>query len=376
MLIPKSNGKKRPLGIPTFYDRAMQALYAMSLDPVVETILDKTSFGFRKYRSAKDASQHLFNCLSRKTSAKWILEGDIKGCFDNISHKWLMENAPMDRKILRQFLKAGYIFKNKLFPTKGGTPQGGIISPILANLTLNGIGKLLKERYWTSSVGTINRQYNKDKVYAIIYADDFVITATRKETLEEIKMIISEFLDSRGLELSIEKTVITHIEKGFDFLGWNFRKYNNKLLIAPSKKSILKVSSNIRRTIKLNLMQKQEILIKRLNQIIRGWCNYHKHVCSKKAFQTLDKNVFKALWIWAKRRHSTKSKNWRKNRYFTKTETRDWIFENDTTRLLFASDFKIVRHILIKFDANPYMTIYEEYYKRRKSLPTSDKGWF
>ena len=368
MLIPKSNGKKRPLGIPTFYDRAMQALYAMSLDPVVETILDKTSFGFRKYRSAKDASQHLFNCLSRKTSAKWILEGDIKGCFDNISHKWLMENAPMDRKILRQFLKAGYIFKNKLFPTKGGTPQGGIISPILANLTLNGIGKLLKERYWTSSVGTINRQYNKDKVYAIIYADDFVITATRKETLEEIKMIISEFLDSRGLELSIEKTVITHIEKGFDFLGWNFRKYNNKLLIAPSKKSILKVSSNIRRTIKLNLMQKQEILIKRLNQIIRGWCNYHKHVCSKKAFQTLDKNVFKALWIWAKRRHSTKSKNWRKNRYFTKTETRDWIFENDTTRLLFASDFKIVRHILIKFDANPYMTIYEEYYKRRKKL--------
>ena len=115
-------------------------------------------------------------------------------------------------------------------------------------------------------------------------------------------------------------------------------------------------------------MQKQEILIKRLNQIIRGWCNYHKHVCSKKAFQTLDKNVFKALWIWAKRRHSTKSKNWRKNRYFTKTETRDWIFENDTTRLLFASDFKIVRHILIKFDANPYMTIYEEYYKRRKKL--------
>lgn len=251
------------------------------------------------------------------------MEGDIKGCFDNISHQWLVENIPMEKRVLKQFLKAGFVFKKKLYPTSSGTPQGGIISPILANMTLNGIAKLLKEKYWTNSVGTVSRQYNGNKIYAIFYADDFVITAINKETLVEIKDDIQEFLRKRGLELSEEKTLITHIDTGFDFLGWNFRKYNNKLLITPSKKSLIKVSGKIRETIKRNRMQKQGILIRKLNAIIRGWCNYHRNICSKKTYQTLDKNIFEALWSWAKRRHPTKSKNWRKNRYWAKTKSRD-----------------------------------------------------
>jgi len=364
--IKKSNGKQRPLGIPTFYDRAMQALYLLSLDPVSETILETTSFGFRKHRSAKDACEYLFKCLSLKHSSKWVLEGDIKGCFDNISHKWLQENILMDKNVLRQFLKAGYVYKNNLFATRTGTPQGGIISPTLANLTLNGIASVLKQRYWINGVGTVDRQYNKEKVNITVYADDFIITATSRETLEEIKIMVENFLKERGLELSREKTLITHINEGFDFLGWNFRKYDNKLLIKPSIKSLRSITSKIREIIRVNLMRRHEIMIIRLNQVIRGWCNYHKHICSKKTFQTLDKNIFKYLWLWAKRRHPMKSKTWRKDRYFTHIKSRDWIFKSENRTLLFASDFKIKRHMLIKFDANPYLVQHQEYYSKRK----------
>ena len=141
--IPKpGTDKKRPLSIPTMYDRAMQALYALSLSPVAEATADPCSFGFRKYRSAQDACQYAFICLSHKNSAQWVLEGDIKGCFDNINHEWLLDNIPMDKSILKQFLKAGFVYNRHLNPTKAGTPQGGIISPILANMTLDGIKKM------------------------------------------------------------------------------------------------------------------------------------------------------------------------------------------------------------------------------------------
>jgi len=141
--IPKpGKDTKRPLSIPTMYDRTMQALYALALQPVAETCADKRSFGFRLFRSAQDAAQYAFNCLHNPKSAQWILEGDIKGCFDNISHNWLEKNIPMDRSVLSQFLKAGYVFEQNLYHTDRGTPQGGIISPVLANITLDGIESL------------------------------------------------------------------------------------------------------------------------------------------------------------------------------------------------------------------------------------------
>lgn len=365
--INKANGKKRPLGIPTIYDRAMQALYLLSLDPVAETVLDKTSFGFRRFRSCKDASSYLFLLLCQKTSSKWVLEGDIKGCFDNISHKWLQENVVMENKILHQFLKSGYIYSNKLYPTVSGSPQGGIISPTYANLTLNGLGDMLRNKYWKSKTGSVHRRHNKNKVNITVYADDFIVTANSKELLVEIKMMIEVFLKERGLQLSVEKTVITHIKEGFDFLGWNFRKYKDKLIIKPSTKSVKKIIVKLRETIKTNLMQKQEILITRLNQIIRGWCNYHKHTCAKKTFQVLDKHVFDLLWRWAKRRHPMKSKSWRKDKYFVRIKHRDWIFKSEVNQLKFASDTKIERHVLIRLDANPYLKEYDEYYLKKKA---------
>jgi RNA-directed DNA polymerase len=237
--------EKRPLGIPTMYDRAMQALYTLALNPYAEATADSTSFGFRKYRSAQHACATIFNRIGRKCDAQWILEGDIKGCFDNISHEWLLANIPMDKSILKQFLKAGYVSEHNLFQTNSGTPQGSIISPVLSNITLDGIEKILDIKYHSKNNKRNHRIASKYQVNFVKYADDFIVTARTKEIAEEIKNIIGNFLKQRGLELSNEKTQITHINDGFDFLGWNFRKYNGKLLIKPSKKSIQKITREI-----------------------------------------------------------------------------------------------------------------------------------
>ena len=300
--------EKRPLGIPTMFDRAMQSLQLLGLEPVAETKADTVSFGFRKYRGAFDAKEYTFSILCRKDSPQWILEGDIKGCFDNISHEWLTKNVTMDKKVLRQFIKSGFVFEDKLYPTNEGTPQGGIISPTLANLTLDGMEKLIKDIYWANAKGTVSVKNNKYKVHLIKYADDFVVTASNKETLEAIKEMIKIFLLERGLMLSEEKTKITHIKEGFDFLGWNFRKYNDKLIIKPSEKSIRKVKQTVSKIIKTNKTSTQERVIHLLNQVTRGWAEYHHTVCAKETFSKIDHCIWEMLWRWSKRRHPNKSK--------------------------------------------------------------------
>jgi RNA-directed DNA polymerase len=275
--IPKpGKDTKRPLSIPTMYDRAMQALYALALQPVAETLADSRSFGFRLFRSAQDASQYLFVCLRHKTGAEWILEGDIKGCFDNISHQWLKENVLIDSSILNQFLKSGYLYELTLFPTDQGTPQGGIISPILANLALDGMEKVIMQRY------------PKMKVHFVRYADDFVVTAPTMEIAEELKVLISSFLSERGLVLSESKTKITHINDGFDFLGYNIRKYKGVLLMKPSKESVKKITRKIALVLFKAAAWNQEQVIQILNPIIKGWTNYHRHIASKETFNRMD----------------------------------------------------------------------------------------
>ena len=362
----KDKKKKRPLGIPTMYDRTMQSLYAMALDPISEATADKVSFGFRKKRSIHDAATHIFRYLWNKDSAQWILEGDIKGCFDNINHQWMLNNIPMDKGMLKQFLKAGFIYQKKLFPTQAGTPQGGIISPILANMTLDGIERKIKEKYWTNQKGTIDRDYNKHKVNYTRYADDFIVAAKSREILLDIKRIIEDHLEQRGLTLSQEKTLITHIEQGFDFLGWNFRKYKGTLIIKPSKPSLNNIQDKIRGTIKSLQAAKQESLIWKLNPIITGWANNHSRVAAKEAFSTLDHTVFLSLWNWAKRRHPNKSKQWIKDRYWKRQAFRDWIFTNEKVTLKLATNTKIARHRLIKFNANPYLITDKLYYNARE----------
>lgn len=375
--IPKSNGKKRPLGIPTMKDRAMQALYLLALEPVAETIADKRSFGFRPKRSTADAIEQCFSTLSREDRAVWILEGDIKGCFDNISHDWLLDNVLTDKIILKKWLKAGFVEKRQLFPTESGTPQGGIISPVLANLTLDGLEAELMSRwnrYWD------NGRWINPKVNFVRYADDFIVTGNSKELLEqEVKPAIEEFMGKRGLMLSPEKTKITHIKDGFDFLGQNVRKYDGKLLIKPSKKNIKTFLEKVRTEVKGNKTAKQENLIKLLNPMIRGWANYHRHVVAKRIFSQVDHEINKTLRQWASRRHPNKGKRWLKDRYFRRITGRDWIFTAETEERLpngkpfavslrNASDVQIVRHKAIQLEANPFDPQWEEYFEERESV--------
>jgi len=285
--VPKpGSAKKRPLSIPTMYDRAMQTLYALALSPIAELTADTCSFGFRKYRSAQDACEYAFVCLSTRNSALWVFEGDIKGCYDNIGHVWLLENIPMDKAILKQFLKPGFVYKRHLNPTKAGTPQGGIISPILANMALDGLERAIASRLHVTIRGIIDKgRCNPHKVNFVRYADDFIVTAASEEIANEIAVLVKGFLKDQGLELSEEKTQIAHIDDGFDFLGWNFRKYKGKLLIKPSKKAIDRVTRKISDVIKRAKAWNQENLIDALNPIIIGWSNYHRSVVSAGGIQ-------------------------------------------------------------------------------------------
>ncbi|MGN0073614.1 MAG: group II intron reverse transcriptase/maturase [Coriobacteriales bacterium] len=366
--IPKRNGKKRPLGIPTMYDRAMQALFTLALEPVAEVTGDRHSYGFRKGRSAQDACAQAFLVLSHKRDAEWVLEGDIKGCFDHISHEWLMEHIPMDKKVLRQFLKAGFMEEGIRHDTDEGTPQGGIISPILANMALDGIDRLLDDRYHNGRSGKRNSyKSRKSKVNLVRYADDFIVTAKTPEIAREVKALVADFLSERGLELSEEKTHVTRIDKGFDFLGWSFRKYSGKLIIKPSRKSVQAFVDEMHLTIlRRCIAWDQDGLIRMLAPKIRGFANYHRSVCSSKTFSDIDNKVTVMLFRWVLRRHRKKTCAWRKKHCWCKLGNRDWIFGNPKHYLPLMSWQHIVRHPALSAGRNPFLD--PEYFEERKSL--------
>lgn len=358
--------KKRPLGIPCMYDRAMQALYALALDPVSETTADEKSFGFRRGRSAQDACEYIFTALSRRTSPEWVLEGDIKGCFDHISHDWLIDHIPMDKSVLKQFLKAGFVFQNELFPTDEGTPQGGVISTILANMALDGMQKVLSDRFHTNRLGKIDLRFkNAHKVNLVRYADDFIVTAATKEIAEEAKEIIRGFLCTRGLELSEEKTLITHVDDGFDMLGWTFRRFKEKLIVKPSKKSVKALNASLHNTVlERGKAWRQEDLIRVLNRQLRGWANYHQSVCAKDAFSRTDHILYEMLWCWAKRRHPKKNRKWITANYWYSKGLRNWVFSTKNAELIRLGEVPIIHHTKVRMSANPYLD--SEYFIQRK----------
>jgi RNA-directed DNA polymerase len=373
--IPKANGKQRPLGIPVMYDRAMQAIHLLALAPIAETTADPDSYGFRPERSTADAMSQCFKVLSFARSPQWVLEGDIQGCFDHICHTWMAQNIPMDKTVLHKWLKAGYVEKRILFPTEEGTPQGGIVSPTLANMTLDGLQPLLAQHFpkekWKDG-----RKW-APKVNLVRYADDFIITGDSKELLEsEVRPLVAQFLRERGLKLSPDKTRITHIDEGFDFLGQNLRKYDGKPLVKPSKKNTHAFLEKVRDIIGKNGTVPQSLLIDRLNPVIRGWANYHQHAAATGTFDRVDHEVWRRLWRWARRRHPNKSAAWVKKRYFPALDGRNWVFAVKTEkrtadgrpiwkRLVWASDTKIRRHVKIRKEANPFDPSWQPYFEER-----------
>jgi RNA-directed DNA polymerase len=374
--IPKANGKQRPLGIPTMKDRAMQALYLLALEPVAETTADPNSYGFRPKRSTADALTQCFNALGRERSAQWVLEGDIKGCFDHISHDWMLKHVPTDKQVLQKWLRAGYIENRTLFPTEAGTPQGGIISPTLANMTLDGLEMLLAKHFPRQKPKDSKRR--RPKVNLVRYADDFIITGDSKRLLlNEVRPLVRRFLRERGLRLSADKTRITHIDEGFDFLGQNLRKYDGKPLVKPSKKNTQVFLEKVRGLIKANKSVSQTQLIVMLNPVIRGWANYHRHCAASDTFNRVDHEIWQALWRWARRRHPKKSRDWVKKHCFPAWHKRAWTFAAKTGkhkpdgtpiwgRLTYAGETKIRRHVKIRQNANPFDPQWRTYFKERE----------
>jgi RNA-directed DNA polymerase len=374
--LAKSNGKRRPLGIPTMTDRAMQALYLLGFDPIVETLADGHSYGFRLERRCADALDQCHKVLRGahgrgSYGPDWVLEGDIKSCFDRISHGWLMDHIFMDKEMLGKWLKAGYLEKHVLFATTEGTPQGGILSPALANRTLDGLQGLLAERF-----GATRGRRQEGRVHLVRYADDFIITGTSKVLLAyEVQPLVEHFLSERGLELSHEKTSITHITDGFDFLGQTVRRRDNgKVLIRPSRRSVRTFLSEIQETIDGSGSMTAGEMIWRLNQQIKGWTMYHRYAVSSRTFAAVDNRIYWKLRRWCRKRHRNKSWTWIKKKYFQSAGDRTGVFtgvirdrkgKGWPIRLMQAAGVRVQRWRKIRCEANPYDPAWEPYLEAR-----------
>jgi RNA-directed DNA polymerase len=346
------------------HDRAMQALYLLALDPIAETTADPNSYGFRTGRSTADAIGQCYLILHKPHAPAWILEGDIKACFDRISHAWLLTHVPMDKAILSKWLKAGYLERHVLHPTDSGTPQGGPVSPVLANLALDGLERCLQQAYPKTGRG------RHAKINLVRYADDFIITGNSAALLEQdIRPLVEQFLGERGLELAPEKTRITHIADGFDFLGHTIRKYRGYLRITPAKQNVHTFLAKVRQLIQHHTSTPAGTLIGLLNPLLRGWAMYYRHGSSGPTFRAVDRAMFDTIRSWTKRRHRHKSAQWIARKYFRPYAGRQSVFSGEVDgkrQYLFqTTQLRFKRHVKIKKDANPYDPTWELYFEKR-----------
>lgn len=403
--IPKSDGKQRPLGIPVVKDRCLQAMVKNALEPFWEAKFESISYGFRPGRGCHDAIGKTYLLARPNKLKKWVVDADIKGAFDNISHQYLLDAIGLfpARELIKQWLKAGYMEGDVFVKTDTGTPQGGVISPLLANVALHGMEEALTVRRTlkngkvistTDGVCYNNRGENMGKRAVVRYADDFVVFCESKEDAEASVEILKVWLIDRGLELSPEKTRIVHLTEGFNFLGFNVRHYKAKqtsksglkLLIKPSLKSVQKIKEKLRDKWKSLQGTNVVAVISHLNPVIRGWANYFRIGVAKEVFGSLDQWMYKREYIWARKMHPKKPKYWQQERYFGKLnlDREDkWVFgdvvaakrkgtKNQLTYLTKFNWFPIERHALVEGYASPDDGSLKKYWEKRNLAKTKD----
>lgn len=378
--IPKAKGKLRPLGIPIMKDRAAQAVVKNALEPEWEARFEAHSYGFRPGRSAHDAIVKIFLSTRGGCQKKWVVDADIQGCFDNINHEHLLKvlgTFPASREVTA-WLKAGYMEDGVVHQTKTGTPQGGVISPVLANIALHGLDQALGMKYYKTHQGYLGTRSNRAWVR---YADDFVVFCRTKEDAEQVVVILKTWLAERGLTLASDKTRIVHLDEGFDFLGFNVRQYRPQCtkragtvtLIKPSKKSVESIKSKLSEIWATAGSRPLKDTLLLLNAVVRGWANYFRSSVSSVTFKKLDQWMFTKAYRFAVSRHSNKGKGWVYDRYFPKWDGKRRVFgdvQSGVTLLRF-SQFKVVRYVPVQGYKSPDDAKLAAYWESRRKAKHS-----
>ena len=354
--IPKGDGRRRPLGIPTVKVRVVEDIVKMALEPEWEAQFAADSYGFRPGRSCHDAVEAIKQAVrdfERRGYEAWVFEADIASCFDRIAHDPLLARLHLFQGVVRRWLKAGVVELGHFEPTEEGTPQGGVISPLLANIALDGLERLFAGKWWARVVR---------------YADDFVIVAATKRIIERtIRPAVEQFLAERGLELSAQKTGVVSLDHGFNFLGFTVRKYSGKLLVIPQKERVQRFMRHLKAILVANKQARHRDLLVLLNPVIRGWVNYYRFCNAARAFNHVDSLLFWKLWRWAKRRHPTKPRAWVRQKYFQGGGgAQHWYFgEKGGLHLQYAATTRIFRYKKVVGTASPFDARRREYWQNR-----------
>ena len=381
--VPKASGGKRPLGIPVMKDRVMEAIVKLAMEPEFELKFEPNSYGFRPGRSCWDAIEQVRNCITRKEGRKSspiVLDADIAGCFDNIAHEPLLERIPAHfRGVVRRWLRVGGVEMEHYEPTVAGTPQGGVISPLLANIALDGMERIFGIEDQEGNYLCPSKRPGNRGISLVRYADDFLAFGRNPYEVEwYARPKVQRFLASRGLALSEIKTRVTTRDKGFNFLGFTIRqvwtKYHKILLVTPQKEKVKNFLARVKAILSANKQATVEGIIRLLNPVIRGWAQYYSHCNAKRTFSSVDNQIFKKIWHWCVRRHPDKGRRWVKGRYFMSIGGRHWVFgESPALRLVSAAEMPITRHVKVRGYASPFDPTLKDYWDLRAARKVQER---